>query len=275
MERSTSTAFADDPTDEEIDGFLDAALAGAAASESEPDTTEDADEESEPEDLSEPEEESDAPAAEDDEEGDEEPEETESPEIAQLRRDFEALKTERETERATLVEAMERVQAERQRAQAAATIVELRGKLTDAEWIAFTGQLMDGFKDHQIRQLTEQVQGYQQAEEQAQFQAAEDEAMEAIMGHVVKEFGGRISATHDDYLRSSRDAAEFKARLHRIVSERKGMTEPARQALRQQRAQSGADRSGVRSAGGARPPTKNYDNFNPDRIDEYLADMGL
>lgn len=268
-ERTSSTIFADDPTEGDVDDFLAEAFAGTEAPSDSDDLAEDsatASEALEPEAAD-----AEEPADEDDEET--EAADDEPPELVELRQRMAAIEAQREAERGQVVAALEQVQAERQRAYVAAQLQEVRAALTDAEWAAFNTQLWDGFKDHQITQLRQQVEGYHQAQQAAAFEAAEGEALEAIMGHVTSQIG-RLSETHDDYLRSSRDAPEFKDRLRRVIAERQGMTEPARRALREQRAQGGKDRGGLRSSGGARPAGKTYGNFSPAQLDAYLDDQG-
>lgn len=277
MER---TEFFEEPTDEEINAFLDGEL--AAASERPPDdaaTTEEPDpsdvDEEDSEDLDDDAADDDE-AAEDedaDESDDEDEDDDDLPDPRDLKRQLDALTAEREREREQVKQALTAVTAEQQRQAVATTLLEIKERMTTAEWTAFSAQLTEGYKDHQIRALRQEIAQRDQAVQDQQFYAAENAALDQIISELGKELKGNLSDLEETVIRQSRDVAELDANIRRIVTARRQMTEPARRAKAEQRRQSGADRAGLRQSGGAKASAKTYDNFDPKQFDAYMDDV--
>lgn len=272
--RTSPTGLLEGPSDDEIDGFLDDALEAATDDPAAPDPDDDPAPEKvrrstpffgkdEPRPDAEAEDDEDEEAAGTEEE---DAEERPDPRTADLERQVREMQAERERERQAF-------RSNTQRVAVANTLVEMRAKMTDHEWSAFSEKLIDGFKDARLQALQGQLDGIAQEREDAEYRAAEADALDAIVSKVREEIPG-LSAVEEALLRNSADPEAFKGNLRTITGHRQAQTEPARRALRERRAASGADRGAVRPTGGARPPTKTYDNFNPDRFDDYLNDLG-
>lgn len=275
--------FFEEPTDEEINAFLDGELAAASDRDTDAEATTEEPEESAEDDLDSDDlaedEESDEEAADDDDgededgDGDEEDEDDALPDPRELQRQLQELQTQREQERAQVQQTLSTLTAERQRVATAETLLEIKDRLTASEWQQLSTQLTEGYKDHTIRSLQAQIAERDQAEQEQQFLAAENDALEQIITQLGKELHSPLSDLEQTVLRQSADAGQLDQNIRTIVAHRRQMTEPARRAKAQQRRDRGADRSGVRSSGGARPPAKDYDNYDPSQFDRYVDDV--
>lgn len=81
-----------------------------------------------------------------------------------------------------------------------------------------------------------------------------------------------LSEVEREYLFSSRTEPEFDQRALKLHQSRQQQTEAARAAKRQQRTANGQDRGPVRSSGRASGRDNDYDNYDLDRMSDYLDD---
>lgn len=82
----------------------------------------------------------------------------------------------------------------------------------------------------------------------------------------------KLSQVEDDYLFSAPNEREFDRRVMALHQSRQQQTEAARAAKRQQRTAQGQDRGPVRSSGRASGRDNDYDNYDLDRMSDYLDD---
>lgn len=264
MERSS---FFDEPTDEEINALLDGDGPAAADRDDDDFATTEPPADADDEDLAGDDAGGEDAAGDDEDEdgedeGDDEP--PADPRVAELERQLSELQ-ERETER----------QAEAQRVTTANLLLAVKARMTDAEWEAFSAKMVADYKDHQIAALMAERDERVRAEQMTAFETAEAEAFDGIMAHVGRELGGLLPA-EELALRNCANATQFHTTLEKLIDARRGMTEPARRALRERRRASGADRPGVRAAGGARQPsrTDDYDGLTPEEaMDRHFDEV--
>jgi hypothetical protein len=185
-----------------------------------------------------------------------------------------------EQERAAIRQAAAHFQTEQQRLAAASGLLQKRASMTDEEWAAYSQQLLTSFQQHRDQQKDAIIARFVAERQYAEYHAAESQAHEVVMNHVREvwaERGWTMTELEADYLYAQPNAVAFKAALGKAEDRRERIIAKQRQTraqnTREQRGERGADRGSVRGTGGARGARKTYDNFNPDRWDDYVDDV--
>lgn len=278
-------------SDEEIDAFIDEAM-GSESSSSGTEDDDDADDEREESpsegdddeddsDDDDDDEEDDAEGEEGDEsdEGDDDDDDAEDPVVAELRQKITNLE-QKDQERLSVAEQQKAQVA--QVLQAGQVLTRLRDirqgyldKEDEAGWDRFQKDLVGGFERRMLVSSVQTIRQMQSAAQNIMLEEAETTAQKQLISRFDQKLKG-LSTVERATLELCADDKEFRRAMQIIVEARRSQTQPAREAKRNKRISSKADAVGARSRGSSGGKTSgkdNYDNYNPDRLDDYLDDM--
>jgi hypothetical protein len=219
-----------------------------------------------------------------DDDGDDEPEETPQEILARERAQLaqqaqaaaDALKKKFDEEAAAVLQ-------EKKRLDTAQQLIQLRATMNDEDWQKFTGRLFQGFaafqqkeKDTELQRAKTVIQAFARRDEMIESQAAQTAMREAALTKAREIITGKSNGQLDpveERLLQTAGPDQFMGAIESIQARRQGMTEPARQALRERRQAKQSDRTPLRSTNGSNGRSDDYDNFDPDAFDDYVDDV--